>query len=219
MMEMVGIVVRLLLFVSLIGTEYQFSRWACRKTSVFTIRLCYQEGRIRLLLWSGLLVWSLIGSIQLPSRGSMFFFLGGVYKVGVGAIPDSHGGGSDSIPSFMSCSLHSGQGLQLLLGDFLLVVSNRRESMVFLGLSLMNHSFRSCEFFLIIKGRWCDIIIFLYLWSESVWLPKRHVPTGEERILHSKDLLLLWRNISELLLGPLDGGVNNKVVSPWSILR
>ena len=57
------------------------------------------------------------------------------------------------------------------------------------------------------KGLVMWFITYLYVLSESVWLPKRYVSGGEETILNPNVLLLLWRNLLELPPGPLDDGV------------
>ena len=164
-----------------------------------------------------LFVWSLIGSIQLSSQGSVFFFLGGIYEVGAGAVLDNHGGGSESIIVFHAWQSSLWPRVVALRLETLSPRGKQHEGSMgaFLKLSSMKHSsFQSFDLFLRINGRWCDIITSLYVLSESVWLSKRCVSGGEEMILYPKDLFFLWRNLSELPPGLLDDGVNNKVVPP-----
>jgi len=129
-MEMIGMTVGLLLLRSLVGAKHHYSRWACRKTSVFATRLCYQEGWAGLLFWPGLFVWSLIGSIQFLFRGSMFFLVArmrkewGLFRQSQRWIWfDRH----------LSCLavFTPVEGCCVALGDSLLVASNRREVWVY----------------------------------------------------------------------------------------
>ena len=133
----------------------------------YVTRFCCQEGWVIPLLWPSLFVWSPIIPIQLSARGLVFFFLGGLYEVRVGLSRTVTK--VDLIPSLslMSCSLYYSRGL-LLHAWRLCPHSEKQEGSmgVFLGLLSMKHSFFwSSDLFLRIKGRWCDIIIGLYVVS------------------------------------------------------
>ena len=62
---------------------------------------------------------------------------------------------------------------------------------VFVGMLPMKHSFQSFNLILGITNRWCDIIIGLCVLPEFVWLPRRRVLGGGEKIFHLKDLFFL----------------------------
>ena len=100
----------------------------------------------------------------------------------------------DLIPSssFMSCSFHFERGLLLHAwrlsswqaaggeyGGIPWVVVDEALLLLELRPLLQN------------KGRWCYIITGLHALPETVWLPKRGISSGEEKILYLKDLLLL----------------------------